>query len=170
MEEIMKRIDEKQQQAFDLFFKEETTWFPEYVVMKFISLLLAGISFILIIFPYASQKGESLYTILLPYIIYAIGIFCYQSRFSTYYGKKEIGSEAKSLSGILRYLPVNREQLFLFKLRKAGRLCLILTLLAMLLKTIFSIAFYHTFSIYDMLFPICFNLLLPVILMRISTP
>jgi hypothetical protein len=68
---------------------------------------------------------------------------------------------------ILRYLPVSKAQLGLFRARRVGRICLPLSAVVLVLRNTFSLAFYHGISVYDVVIPLGANLLLPILICRL---
>jgi hypothetical protein len=154
----MIKYDERQQAALERFFKEETTWFPEHVAANMVMCILGGVSIILLLFPTGGLDGREdiVPMVLIPIMLYNGGLAAYGSKFT--------GAGQVRLWEILRYLPVTRVQLALFKMRRVWRICLPLTAVILVFRNLFSIAFYHGLSLYDFIIPLAGMLLLPMLL------
>jgi hypothetical protein len=153
----MIKYDGRQQAALERFFKEETTWFPEHVGANLVMCILVGVSMILLFFPTFGLDGREdiVPMVLVPIMLYNWGLVAYGSKFT--------GAGQMRLWELLRYLPVTRAQLALFKMRKEWRICLPLTAVILMFRNLFSIAFYHGLSVYDFLIPLAGMLLLPML-------
>jgi hypothetical protein len=158
----MIKFDQRQQTVLERFFKEETTWFPEHVTANFVMCLMVGISMILLVFPTRAMDGRDdiMCMVLVPLMIYNLGVQIFVSKFEGY---RDETNQGRSMFELLRYLPVQREQLCLFCVRKMWRICLPLTLVTIVLRNVFSIRFYHTMSLYDFIIPLVGMLLAPLL-------
>jgi predicted membrane channel-forming protein YqfA (hemolysin III family) len=154
----MIKYDGRQQAALERFFKEETTWFPEHVAANLVMCILVGVSIILLFFPTFGMDGREdiVPMVLVPVMLYNFGMVTYGSKFT--------GAGSGRMWELLRYLPVTRAQIALFKMRKVWRICLPLTAVILVFRNLFSIAFYHGLSVYDFLIPLAGMLLLPMLL------
>jgi hypothetical protein len=158
----MIKFDQRQQAALERFFKEETTWSPWHVVTNAVLCILVGLSLPLLVFPARSMEGKrDFLSIALILGLYNMGVTFYASKFSQY--KDEL-TRQYALYDLLKYLPVTREQLALFRVRRIWRICLPLTVAVIVLRNVFSFAFYHGISVYDFIIPLAGMLLLPVLL------
>jgi hypothetical protein len=158
----MIKFDQRQQAALERFFKEETTWFPEHVTANFVMYILVGISLILLVFPTRAMDGRDdfMSMVVFPLMIYNLGVQVFASKFEGY---KDETNQRRSMLELLKYLPVQREQLCLFCIRKMWRICLPLTLVAIVLRSVFSIGFYHRMSLLDFIIPLAGTLLAPIL-------
>jgi hypothetical protein len=93
--------------------------------------------------------------VLVPVMLYNFGMVTYGSKFT--------GAGSGRMWELLRYLPVTRAQIALFKMRKVWRICLPLTAVILVFRNLFSSAFYHGLSVYDFLIPLAGMLLLPML-------
>jgi hypothetical protein len=154
----MIKYDGRQQAALERFFKEETTWFPEHVGANLVMCILAGVSIILLLFPTFGLDGREdiVPMVLVPVMLYNFGMVTYGSKFT--------GAGQGRMWELLRYLPVTRAQIALFKMRKVWRICLPMTAVILVFRNLFSIAFYHGLSVYDFIIPLAGMLLLPMLL------
>jgi hypothetical protein len=113
---------------------------------------------ILLFFPTFGMDGREdiVPMVLVPVMLYNFGLVTYGSKFT--------GAGSGRMWELLRYLPVTRAQIALFKMRKVWRICLPLTAVILVFRNLFSIAFYHGLSVYDFLIPLAGMLLLPTLL------
>jgi hypothetical protein len=154
----MIKIDRKQQERLQHFFKEETTWCPEHVAANMLMCILSGISMILLIMPtyVMDERGDIYYIVVLPIILYNWGMASYVSKFTIV--------EKERIYDLFRYLPVSKVQFGLFKARKLGRICLPFSGIALVLRIVISVAVYHGVSGFDFLIPIGGMFLLPMLM------
>ena len=159
------RIDHAQQKALERFFKEETTWFANHVLYRFLAILLIGISLIMLCFPYlswAEETDKSLGIALLwVYMLYLYGTVYLAYPYSVY---KEQTGMPRTIYELVRYLPVSIAQICIFKSRKVMKPCLWITLFTIAVRVSFSIGCYHRFSFMDVLLPAVFLFGVPVLL------
>lgn len=155
----MMRVDEKQQELIDSFFKEWTTWCPEHIGYHLIAVICIGLSALVQCMPYQIWNVlEDFPALLSMYALELAGITNYRKKFILY---KE-GSREKKIDEVLKYLPVSYTQFCIFKIRKAVKLYLWLTGAIMVCQTFFAIAFLHTFSIGNILLPFIADFIIPL--------
>lgn len=155
----MIKAEEKQQKLLEDFFEEQTVWYPDHVLQKFLAWILLGISMGIWIVPYqvwAFPEHSFLFTM---YGLGIMGLSFYMQRFNTY--KEE--NKMKVVGELLKYLPVSNRQICIFRIRKMKKICIRLTGISAVCQTVFSIAFMHTFSVYNIIFPIAGGYVLPVL-------
>ncbi|MBR1741042.1 MAG: hypothetical protein IJ733_04060, partial [Lachnospiraceae bacterium] len=103
--------------------------------------------------------------------LYNLGIAFYGNKFSIYTeNNSQISrqSQSKYLYDILRYLPVDRREFELFRLKKTGKPCLYLTIGILMLRTLLSLYAYHTVSLPDLFLLPCITLIMPLLIIGIS--
>lgn len=165
MSKIM-RADQKQQELLQQFFKEETTWCPEHVGYHIAAVIVIGISIIPCIMPYQVWDFPENSPVCFSCImLYLLGVTYYMQKYNNY---KE-GTKTKAVFDILRYLPVSRRQFQIYTMKKIVKLCGRVTVIVMCCQTVFAIAFMHTFSIGNILFPFAVNFIFPVLYIGILT-
>ena len=159
------KADEKQQKILADFFKEETSYFPNHVLLTYLACLLVGISMILLTPPMAVWEGEkilSLYSIFL----YCFGMSAYSARYASY--SEPLMKKQVSVTSLLRYVPVEKDQLMIFRIRKILKPCVILTLIVLLFRIAVSLGVYGSISFWDIVFPPLAMILLPVFFELVS--
>ena len=157
----MKKIDYDQQDKLEAFFKEQETWFPNYVLNKFLGIFFIGMSLILILFPYYSFEGDKSFIkcLVMMYAMYNYGIYFLVAKYTTYV---EQGKNRRSIMELVKYLPVEKIQLTYFKGRKIFKPCIFLTAAIVCLHIIISFGCYGTVSVWDILLPVVFCFLFPM--------
>lgn len=153
-------IDKKQQCILDKFFEEETTWFPEHVISKFVAYLLIGISSMTLLMPYDTMEfSKDIKMYIMLCMLYSVGINIYANIFSVY---NERGIQ-KSLYELLRWMPVSLIQLKLYRLRKIIKICTISSIVLVIAKIIIAICRWK-FFVFDFIMAVFACFILPVIL------
>ncbi len=117
--------------------------------------------FIMAVFPQKAMEGDTFWSCLAVYMLYIYGtsMLCY--RYTIY---REQNGPAKSVSELLKYLPVSELQYRIFKFKKFIKPCFFLTLFILAAKIGISLLAYHSITVWDVLVPVIFYLLLPMIL------
>ena len=167
----MMKSDKRQQELLTHFFAEETTWFPDHVGLRLITCIFVGISLIFLVLPFFSISISEDRTILfIAFGLYNLGIVFYGNQFSVYTENSNPVSrqnQSKYLYDILRYLPVDRREFKLFRLKKTGKPCLYLTIVILILRALLSLYAYHTISIPDFFLLPCVTLIMPLLIVWI---
>jgi hypothetical protein len=155
------KVDVKQQETLERFFEEEKTWFANNIFYKYCGYLLIGVSLIMAVFPQKAMDGDAFWSCLAVYMLYIYGISMLCFRFTIY---SEQNGPAKSVNELLKYLPVSELQYRIFKFKKFIKPCFFLTLFILAAKIGISLLAYHSITVWDVLVPVIFYLLLPMIL------
>lgn len=154
------KIDKTQQKKIAAFFKEETSYFPNHVLLKFVSILLTAISFLLLIIPRNAWEPDEKMVRVYGFLLFAMGIFTYASKYAAF--TEPLTKKTVSISALTRYLPVNRMQLTLFRIGKILKPCLICTVVVICLRIPIAFASNAAFSVWDVLLPVLLMILWPV--------
>ena len=119
------------------FFERKKTW--EYVIYNMLAFIFIGISMLIWIMPYQvwQAEDEPVFWILFGFME-VIGLDCYLQKFTTYKDNGQI----KQIDELMKYL---------------------LTCISMVCQTVFATIFLHTFSIGNILVPLAFNFILPLL-------
>lgn len=168
----MIKSDKRQQELLTRFFAEETTWFPEHVGLNLITCIFVGISLIILVPPYSITIRDDRTILFTAFGLYNLGIAFYGNKFSVYPENSNPVSrqkQSKNLYDILRYLPVDRREFKLFRLKKIGKPCLYLTICILILRILLSLYAYHTISIPDFFLLPCITLIMPLLINIIET-
>lgn len=155
------RVNEKQQERLERFFEEETTWFANHIYFKYCGYIIIGCSLIMAVFPTKALDRDSFWPHLATYMLYIYGISMLHYRYTLYQEQK---NNAKSIMVLLQYLPVSERQYRIFKFRKLEKTFFFLTLFILAAKIGISLLAYHSITVWDVLVPVIFYLLLPMIL------
>ncbi len=155
------KVDVKQQETLARFFEEEKTWFANNIFYKYCGFLLIGCSLIMAVFPQKAMEGDTFWSCLAVYMLYIYGISMLCYRYAIY---REQNGPVKSVSELLKYLPVSERQYRIFMFKKFLKPCFFLTLFILAAKTGISLLAYHSITVWDVLVPVIFYLLLPMIL------
>lgn len=152
-------IDRKQQEQLRRFFKEETTWFPEHVGNYLLAAIFLFISVVMMAIPIQAWERDDFFTVIWVYGMEWIGVAFYVQNFTNYAEKRQI----KSMYELLRYLPVSRRQLHIFIMRKAVKLCLCMTGMAVFFQGLFTVVDEeYTLTTMNILVPVLVSFVLPV--------
>ena len=162
----MIKADEKQQELLERFFKEETTWQAEHVGYAMIAWIFIGISIIFFLIPFQEWPiGKDRNIRLIMYGMELIGITYSIQKYRSF---SETG-KVRQIYEILKTMPINYEQLTIFKLRKVFKTCLILTGITLFSQLLFALTCFHTVSLENILIPVISQLLIPMVYIFIQT-
>ncbi|MCR5252063.1 MAG: hypothetical protein K6E50_15820 [Lachnospiraceae bacterium] len=159
------KLDEKQQKIIAEFFKEETTYFPNHVLMKFLACFLVSLSMIMLIPPFAVWEGEKMLSVFGFYFFW-IGIACYGTKYASY--AEPLTKISVRITSLLRYVPVEKDQLMLFRLCKILKPCVILTPVVLMFRIAISLGVFGSVQVWDLVLPPLFMIVLPVVFEFIS--
>lgn len=153
-------IDVKQQEMLEEFFREESTYFPNHVMQKFVAYFLMSIGAVLMMIPYGEVREDK--AILgITVMLYAMGSFFYATQYATY--TETLLKKVVPVKELVRYLPVERMQITIFRIRKVLKPCLIYTVVVLALKCGISYAEYGNISGMDILIPVAGMVVYPVL-------
>lgn len=159
------RVNEKQQETLERFFEEEKTWFANNIFYKYCGWLLIGCSLIMAVFPKKAMEGDTFWSYLAVYMLYIYGtsMLCY--RYTIY---REQNGSAKSVRELLKYLPVSELQYRIFMFKKFIKPSFFLTLFILAAKIGISLLAYHSITVWDVLVPVIFYFLVPLLLLWVT--
>lgn len=140
------------------FFERKKTW--EYVIYNMLAFIFIGISMLIWIMPYQvwQAEDEPVFWILFGFME-VIGLDCYLQKFTTYKDNGQI----KQIDELMKYLPVSHKQIVRYRQKKLAKICVWLTCISMVCQTVFATILLHTFSIGNILIPLAFNFILPLL-------
>lgn len=148
----MKRlqIDEKQQKQIEAFFKEETTYFPDHVMSGYCYCyyIMLVCSCPLLLPPLRVWGGEKLLAVFGPYL-YVFGLSLSMVRYSKF--SEKLSGKVVTIAQLMRYLPVERMQLTLFRIRKVLKRSVPYTVVLLLIRCGISLGVYRMVSGWDLL-------------------
>ncbi len=153
--------DEKQQKKLEAFFKEETTWCPEHVLSNFLAAFFLVLFTVFCVMPYQTWDFSSDDRALLFGMAYCgvLGFSFYLQKYNTF---SMVGNYRRRVDELLQYLPVSNRQLHIFRLKKMIRLCIRLAGVTIGCQTLFTLAFMHTYSVINLLWPLLLVFIVPV--------
>ena len=152
---MAKLFDEREQNIIDKFYKEFFTWSAEDVGYKIVAGIFLFFHGCFMAFPYQSVKDSE---ILLVQCFAYMGYFMY---ITPYLHFTEKGKVTK-LKEKLKYLPVSRKQLRLYRLRRLWVFSLKLFAVYFLLQLFFTLVTYHELTLGNFLYPLLCGLIFPV--------
>lgn len=162
------KSDIKQQDKLDKFFAEENTWFPGNVGEKFLAIFFFIISGILLCIPNRiitfSDLHEDMTMILVGYMLYFLGVTYMVMRYKSYLETYSTNRKRTSTKDLLKNMPIDRIQLWIYITRKKIKPCAIMTVIIILLKVTISLAALKTIYPLDLLMVLVFNLIVPVLI------
>ena len=152
--------DEKQQQILEEFFREETTYFPNHVLQKYIAYLLMSVGAMLMLIPYGEVKEDKSILGIMA-MLFALGSFFYATQYATY--TETLLKKVVPVKELVKYLPVERMQITIFRIRKVLKPCLIYSLVVIALKCAIYCGGYGNLSGPDILIPVTGMVVYPVV-------
>ncbi len=153
--------DEKQQQILEDFFREETTYFPNHVLLKFMAYFLMSIGSILMLIPYGEIREDK--SILgITAVLFMMGTYFYATQYATY--TETLQNKVVQVKELVKYLPVERMQITIFRIRKVLKPCLIYTFIVLALKCGIYYGAYGSIGAIDLLIPVLGMVVYPVVI------
>ena len=153
--------DKKQQERIAAFYKEETTYFPNHVLLNFVAGFMTFVSFFINIIPCLEYDEGFVRVDIYACMLFAIGIFTYASKYATF--TEPLTKKVRNIVEVTRYLPVNRMQLTIFRIKKILKPCLITTALVIAIRLLISFGIHGTATIWDVLIPLLLMVIWPVL-------
>ena len=162
------KSDVKQQDKLDKFFAEENTWFPGNVGEIFLAIFFFIISGILLCIPNRiitfSDFHEDIKMILLGYMFYSVGVSYMVMKYKSYLESYSTNRKRTSTKDLLKNMPIDRMQLWIYITKKKIKPCTIMTAIIIALKVTISLAAFKTIYPLDLLMALVFNLIVPVLI------
>lgn len=162
------KTDAKQQEKLDKFFAEENTWFPDNVGEKFLAILFFILSGILSCIPNRiitfSDFNEDWKMILIGYMLYFVGVSYMIMKYKSYMESYSTNRKRTSTKDLLKNMPIDRMQLWIYITKKKIKPCAIMTVIIIALKVTISLAAFKTIYPIDLLMALVFNLIVPVLI------
>ena len=155
------KADEVQQEKIREFFKKETTYFPNQVMLKFVACILVFVSFFLNIIPCLEYEKDEYVVVIMGFMLFAFGIFEYASKYSVF--AEPLTKKVVSITELTRYLPVNTAQFTIFRIKKILKPCIIAAVVVIAFRLLISFVAHGTASILDVLLPVGFMIVWPVL-------
>ncbi|MCR4585606.1 MAG: hypothetical protein K5686_07770 [Lachnospiraceae bacterium] len=154
--------DKKQQERLKKFYKEETTYFPNHVLLNFCAVFLTVISFLINIIPCLEYGDGYIKIALYGCLLYSIGISTYASKYAAF--TEPLTKKLRNIVELTKYLPVNRMQLTIYRIKKILKPCLITTALVIALRLLISFGVHGTATVWDVLIPFGLMIVWPVLI------
>lgn len=162
------KSDVKQQDKLDKFFAEENTWFPGNVGEKFLAILFFILSGILLCIPNRiitfSDLHEDIKMIVVGYMLYFVGVTYMVMKYKSYMESYSTNRKRTATKDLLRNMPIDRMQLWIYITKKKIKPCAIMTVIIIALKVTISLAAFKTIYPLDLLMALVFNLIVPVLI------
>ena len=156
------KMDEKQQEQIAEFYKREYKYFSNQDAVKYLGFLFIGLSMLFHFMPVQTLGKDFSFGFGFGMYFYCIGIICYATKYSSF--AEALKKQTVRVTQLLRYLPVEKEQLIIFRIRKMLKPALIVTLVSLLVRVAIALGYYHELTIMDALIrPLCM-IVLPVLL------
>jgi len=154
--------DQKQQERIAAFYKEETTYFPNHVMLNFVAVFLIVVSSLLNIIPCLEYEDGFIKVAFFGFVLFTQGIFIYASKYATF--TEPLTKKMRQISELTRYLPVNRMQLTIFRIKKILKPCLIATALVVTVRLLISFGVHGSATVWDVLMPFGLMVAWPVLI------
>ncbi|MCR4640962.1 MAG: hypothetical protein K5697_02890, partial [Lachnospiraceae bacterium] len=114
-----------------------------------------------LIIPFLEWGADMQMIIVFGFVLFAMGIFIYASKYAVL--NETLTKRVVKIPDLTRYLPVNRMQLTIFRIRMILKPCAICTALVIALRCILSYALHGSLSVWDFVFPLVFMICWPVV-------
>lgn len=161
----MMKADVRQQQMLKRFFAEETAYFSDNVLSKMVGYILMTIPLFMMVVPFQMWEKDMGIILFYMYMLQMLGVKFFLQPYTSYKENKKW----RVLWEVLQYCPVSAEQLCIFRMRKARKVCAWLTGITVVLQTVCAIRMVHTFSlILNVILPLCAQFLFPQLAILIS--
>ena len=154
-------MDKKQQERIAAFYKEETSYFPDHVLLKAGGIFLMAVSYMLLIIPALETEDDDRRIIIFGFLLFAMGVYTYASKYASY--TEPLTKKVTRIAMLTKYLPVNRMQLTIFRIKKIAKPCVISAVLVIAIRCILSYTIHGSLSAWDVILPLLFMILWPVL-------
>ena len=111
--------DKKQQERLAAFYKEETTYFPNHVLLNFVAGFMTFVSFFINIIPCLDYGDGFIKVDIYACLLFSIGISTYASKYAAF--TEPLTKKVRNIVDVTKYLPVNRMQLTIFRIKPLSR-------------------------------------------------
>lgn len=152
---MTKLFDEREQNIIDKFFKEFFTWSADNLGYKIVAGFFLFIHGCFMAFPYQDIKDSEI--LLMQFFAY-MGYFMYITPYLQFTEKGRV----LKLKEKLKYLPISRKQLRLYRLRKLIIFSIKLLAVYLLLQLFFTLVIYHELTLGNFLYPLLCGFVFPV--------
>ena len=156
------KTDEKQQERIEAFFKEETTFFPNHVMLKFMAGFLVAVSSLLNIIPILEYDDGDIRVSFIGCMLFVMGINFYASKYANF--TEPLTKKVMSMAELTKYLPVNRMQLIIFRIKKILKPCVITTIIVIAFRLLISFGTHGTATVWDVLMPLGLMVVWPIVI------
>ncbi len=155
------KTDKKQQERIAAFFKEETSYFPDHVLLKAAGIFLMAVSYMLLIIPVLETEADDRRIIIFGALMFAVGVYTYASKYASY--TEPLTKKVMKVAALTKYLPVKRMQLTIFRIKKIVRPCVISAATVIVIRCILSYSLHGSLSLWDVILPLLLMILWPVL-------
>ena len=154
--------DKKQQERIAAFYKEETTYFPNHVLLNFVAGFMTFVSFFINIIPCLDYGDGFIKVDIYACLLFSIGISTYASKYAAF--TEPLTKKVRNIVDVTKYLPVNRMQLTIFRIKKILKPCLITTALVIAIRLLISFGIHGTATVWDVLMPFLLMIIWPILI------
>lgn len=153
------KTDKSMQEKIELFYKEETTWFPDHVGFTFCGLMILGITLIWwgLAGPAADGESGEWKVAVSMGAMDGLGFSMLRQRYLFYKEGKN-----NCILELLRYVPVSKEQLLIFVWKKQLFHMRWMFFTALMVQLFFGIVVFRELSIWNFFMPLLGCVILPV--------
>ena len=152
---MAKLFDEREQNIIHKFYKELFSWSAADVGYKIVAGIFLFFHGCFMAFPYEDIKD---FEILLVQCFAYMGYLMYITPYLQFVEKGKV----TKLKEKLKYLPISRKQLLLYRLRKLLVFSLKLFAVYLLLQLFFTLVIYHKLTLGSFLYPLLCGFVFPV--------
>jgi len=163
----MFKKDEKQQKQLEEFFYKEEKLNSNFSMVKVVGYLIATIGLFINVMPVIMMSGTDdnrnsvAMLIIMGLYMHLMGIRFLSVLYSTF--KEDRSKITLKAVTLFKYLPVDTDQVVIFRIRKIFKPCLVYTLIALFFRVLISVLAYHSIAAADIAIPVLGMLVLPVL-------
>lgn len=107
---------------------------------------------------------EDIKMILLGYMFYSVGVSYMVMKYKSYMESYSTNRKRTATKDLLKNMPIDRMQLWIYITKKKIKLCTIMTAIIIVLRITISLAAFKTIYPLDLLMTLVFNLIVPVLI------
>ena len=107
---------------------------------------------------------EDIKMILIGYMFYSVGVSYMVMKYKSYLESYSTNRKRTATKDLLKNMPIDRMQLWIYITKKKIKLCTIMTAIIIVLRIIISLAAFKTIYPLDLLMALVFNLIVPVLI------
>lgn len=156
------KADKKQQDRLEAFFAREGIFYPDHEIQDVIAILMIIVSLIINIMPCLAYDNGDMTVSLFGFMMFALGVYFYAAKYA--FLTEPLTRRAINITELTKYLPINRMQLTVFRIRKICKPCYVATVIVIVIRLLISFGVYGSATILDVLSPLGLMIAWPILI------